>query len=82
MACAADAFTKHLENSPKLSVLEAEIFSNQLNNLCSLAFSDGIPPYIVKDCSSVFISPSLHVYIRNLYIFNVSLTANIYPDQW
>ncbi|CAK1584172.1 unnamed protein product [Parnassius mnemosyne] len=36
---------------------------------------DGIPPYIVKDCRSVFEKPLLHV-------FNLCLREGYYPEEW
>ncbi|XP_022819582.1 uncharacterized protein LOC111351717 [Spodoptera litura] len=36
---------------------------------------DGIPPFVVKDCSSVFLKPLLH-------IFNLCLSEGRYPDCW
>ncbi|CAG4958615.1 unnamed protein product [Colias eurytheme] len=41
----------------------------------SSAGPDGIPPYLIKDCISVFLQP-LH------FLFNMSLSSDTYPNEW
>ncbi|XP_059053670.1 uncharacterized protein LOC131847957 [Achroia grisella] len=57
-----------------ISLDDVELAFRRLNAKCS-AGPDGIPPYIVKDCKSVFLKPIC-------YLFNLCLSKCIYPEVW
>ncbi|KAI5645278.1 hypothetical protein NE865_02826 [Phthorimaea operculella] len=59
---------------PYITLKEVHIALKHLKAKKS-AGPDGIPPYIVKDCSIILAEPLLHLY-------NLCLSTATYPEQW